>query len=466
MPRDLIPKDYQSIAIDFFASTPRCALYASMGLGKTSATLLYLDAQYNILGDDHPTLVLAPKRVAVNTWPSETRKWNQLQGLEVVPITGPTKDRIAALKRNAPVFTTNYDNLPWLVDELDGHWPFRRVVADESTRLKNYRLQQGGARAAALGQHMHKNVKEVIELTGTPTPNGLKDLWGQMWMLDGGKALGLSFESFKNRWFQSVSVGTHGSVLVPLAHAFDEITAKIKHLCLTLDAKDYFDLKEPVVTLVPVYLPKSAREKYETMEREMFADYDGGTVTAVSAAGKTIKCLQMASGFMYLDAERYGPGVAIEMHAGKLEALESIIAEANGMPILVSYWWKHDLVLLKRHFPEGREFTADQQCEDDWNAGKIPLLFIHPQSAGHGVNLQDGGNILVFYSHWWDMELHDQVRERNGPTRQAQSGHDRAQFVYYLVAEDTADEAVIDNHTGKRAVQDAVVSYMKRKRKK
>lgn len=436
-----------------------------MGLGKTSSTLLALDTHYNVLGDSQPTLVLAPKRVAVNTWPSESKKWRQLSRLEVVPVTGAPAQRIKALQRDVPVFTTNYDNLPWLVDELGDAWPFHRVVLDESTRVKSFRLRQGGVRAAALGQHMHTKVKEVLELTGTPTPKGLVDLWGQMWMLDGGKALGRTFEAFQSRWFTSVQTGTHSSTLVALPHAMDEIRAKIAHLCLTLDAKDWFDLEEPIVRTVPVYLPASARQKYDSMEKEMFAEFEHGTVTALSSAGKTTKCLQLASGFMYLDAERYGAGVAIEIHFAKMEALESVVAEACGMPILVAYWWKHDLELLKRYFPEGREFTADQQCEDDWNAGKIPMMFIHPQSAGHGVNLQDGGNIMVFYSHWWDMELHDQVRERNGPVRQAQAGHKRPQFVYYLVAEDTADEAVIENHTAKRSVMDAVTSYMKRRKK-
>lgn len=463
--RPFTPRPYQSIAIDYLMSTKRCALWAGMGMGKTVSTATALEAAYNLFGCDYPTLVLAPKRVAANTWPNEAQKWAHLAGLDVVPVVGPEQARLAALRKDRPVFATNYENLPWLVNELGSSWPFRRIVPDEATRLKNFRLQQGGARAAALGKVVHTQVDEVWELTGTPAPNGLKDLWGQMWMLDGGAALGRSFEAFSSRWFRSVPIDAHTTKLEPLPHALQEINQRISHMCLTLDPRDWFDLREPVTTVVEVELSASARKHYETMENEWFADFDDTEVTVFSQAGKSAKCLQLASGAMYLDPERYGKDTFIECDFGKLEALESILNEWNGTPVIVTYWWKSDLARLQKAFPQGQVLTGDRQQENDWNAGKIPLLFVHPQSAGHGLNLQDGGNVMVFFSHWWDMELHDQVVERIGPVRQLQSGHDRAVFIYYLVAMDTVDEIVLQNRAGKQSVQQAVINYAKRKRK-
>lgn len=460
--REFTPRPYQQLALSHLLDTPRCALWAGMGMGKTSSTLAALDILHNVAGEDRPTLVLAPKRVATSTWPDETRKWKQFSALQISPVVGTPAERERALKRDVPVFTTNYDNLVWLVEHFGDRWPFGTIVADESTRLKSFRLKQGGVRAAALGKVVHKRVDRFIELTGTPSPNGLQDLWGQAWMLDQGQRLGRTFSGFKDRWFQTVPGGQGYTQLRPLAHAQAEIQALLGDLCLTLDPADWFDLKKPIVNEIRVPLPARARKAYEDMEREMFLQLEGHDIEAFGAAARTIKCLQLANGAAYVGE---GNKEYVEVHDAKLQALDSIVAEAAGTPVLVAYHFKSDLARLARAFPQGRTLDANPQTIADWNAGKIPVLFAHPASAGHGLNLQDGGNILAFFGHWWDLEQHDQIIERIGPVRQAQAGHDRPVFIHYIVAADTVDELVMARRDSKREVQDLLLEAMKRRLK-
>jgi SNF2 family DNA or RNA helicase len=458
------PREYQRIAADFLSSTPRAALWAGMGMGKTSATLHLLDTLHNILGEDRPTLVVAPKRVALSTWPDEQRKWSSLSGLSLAPVIGTPAERKLALLKDVAVKTINYDNLPWLVEHYGSKWPFGTIVADESTRLKGFRMRQGGARAQALAQMAHARCDRFWQLTGTPAPNGLLDLWGQMWFLDQGQALGRTYESFKTRWFQPVKTGDGYYKWIPHAHSQDEIMQRVSHLALTIDPADWFDLEKPIVNVIEVDLEPSARAKYDEFEKEMFLALDEGDIEAFGGAGKTMKCLQLANGAAYLDPERYGKDRYVEVSYAKLDALESVVEEANGAPVLVAYHFKSDLARLLRAFPKGRHLDADPATVEEWNAGRIPLLFAHPASAGHGLNLQDGGNIIVFFGHWWDLEQHDQIVERIGPVRQLQSGHKRPVFIHYIVARDTVDELVMLRRESKRAVQDLLLDYMKRRR--
>ncbi|WP_103035665.1 DEAD/DEAH box helicase [Castellaniella caeni] len=452
------PRAYQGSIIEHLLDTPRCAAWAGMGLGKTVSTLTALDALEFV--DPGPALVLAPKRVAGSTWPDEAAKWAHLRNIEVSPVLGTPAERRAALKRPANVFTINYDNVPWLVEHYGKNWPFRKIVSDESTRLKGFRLQQGGKRAQQLARVAHVLADYFFELTGTPSPNGLKDLWGQAWFLDRGERLGRSYTAFKDRWFQAVMRGERLDI-EPLPFAQAEIESRLRDLCLSLDARDYFDLAEPIVNTVRVELPVAARRMYREMEREMFLSLSDGTaIEAFNAASKTIKCLQLANGAIYTDAT--GEAFA-EVHDMKLQALDSIVTEAAGMPVLVAYHFKSDLARLTRAFPQGRVLDDDAQTIRDWNAGKIPILFAHPASAGHGLNLQDGGNIIVFFGHWWNLEERMQIIERIGPTRQAQAGHDRPVFIYNIVAADTMDELVITRVETKREVQDLLLEAMKRR---
>lgn len=455
------PREYQHAIIDHVLNLQRGAVWAGMGMGKSVSTLTALDILE--ITEPGPALVLAPLRVAASTWPDEATKWAHLTNVEVSAVVGTPEERRAALKRPATIYTTNYDNLPWLVEHYGDKWPFRKVVADESTKLKSFRLQQGGKRAHALGRVAHCKVDRFIELTGTPSPNGLQDLWGQAWFLDKGVRLGRSFEAFKARWFQSIQVGSdrHATRLDPLPFAQEQIEDRMRDLCLSLDARDYFDISEPIVNVIRVELPSKARRLYKDMEREMFLALECGTeVEAFNAASKTIKCLQLANGAIYTDDTC---SAFADIHDAKLQALEDVIEEAAGMPVLVAYHFKSDLARLQRAFPKGRALDKDPQTIRDWNAGKIPVLFAHPASAGHGLNLQDGGNILAFFGHWWDLEQYQQIIERIGPTRQAQAGHDRPVFIHHIVAADTMDELAMARRESKREVQDLLLEAMKRK---
>lgn len=453
------PRAYQHQLIGHMLDLPRCGGWAGMGMGKTVSTLMSLDMLE--LVEPGPALVLAPLRVAASTWPDEAKKWGNLRNVEVSAVIGTPEQRRAALRRPASIYTTNYDNLVWLVEELGERWPFRKVVADESTRLKSFRLRQGGKRAQALAQVAHCKVDRFIELTGTPSPNGLQDLWGQAWFLDRGQRLGRTWEAFVQRWFRSIPGDNGFTRIEPMPFAQEQIEDRMRDLCLSLDARDWFDIRQPIENVIRVELPKRARALYEDMEREMFMQLDGHEIEAFSAAAKTIKCLQIANGAAYTDEA----GNWSDVHDAKLQALEDVIEEAAGMPVLVAYHFKSDLARLLRAFPKGRHLDQDPQTIRDWNAGKIPILFAHPASAGHGLNLQDGGNILVMFGHWWDLEQYQQIVERIGPTRQAQAGHDRPVFIHHIVAADTIDEIVMARRESKREVQDLLLEAMKRKAK-
>lgn len=447
------PRPYQSLIIEAITTTPRVNVFASMGTGKTCATLSAIHQMYL----EGPVLVLAPLRVAVSTWPDEARKWDHLGDLNVVAITGTPAQRRQALATPAAVYTLNYENIPWLVAECGNEWPFSMIVADESTRLKSFRLRGGSKRAAALAKVAHAKTARFVNLTGTPAPNGLIDLWGQSWFIDKGQRLGRTFSAFVSRWFMQQRYGNFFK-LEPMPHSQKEIQTALSGITISIDARDYFDIKDPIVSPVAVQLPPKARKLYKRMEKEMFFELRGLEVEAMNAASKTIKCLQLASGAVYgEDGEAWA-----EVHDEKIKALESIVEEANGAPVLVAYHWRHDLERLRKAFPQGRALDADPQTLRDWNKGKIPLLFAHPASAGHGLNLQDGGNILVFFSLWWDLEQHQQIIERIGPTRQAQAGHDRPVFIYYLIAGGTVDALALQRLRTKASVQEILLNAMKR----
>ena len=471
-PRVYTPRPYQQIISQHILKHKRCAIWAGMGLGKSVSTLTALDIIRTVGEDPRPALVLAPLRVAQTTWPDECAKWQHLSDTVCQPVIGSAAERKDALRnRDAHVFSINYENIPWLIDQLAGEWPFGTVVADESTKLKGLRVSwqvsktgkrflsgQGGERTKALAK-IAGRTDRWINLTGTPAPNGLKDLWGQSWFLDGGKRLGNSFTAFQNRWFQ---LGYDGYSIKPLPHAQGEIEAMLSDICISLNAADYFDLNAPIVTRIGVDLPPKARALYADMERDMFMELEGNEVEAFGAAARTNKCLQLANGAAYVDkdAEKWA-----EVHAAKLDALEDIIEESAGAPILVAYNFRSDLERLQRRFPKGRLLDKRASTIREWNEGSIPLLFAHPASAGHGLNLQDGGNILVFFGHNWNLEEHQQIIERIGPARQMQAGHNRPVFLYHIVANDTIEEQVMERLTTKREVQDLLLEAMKARKR-
>ncbi|HHR6499795.1 TPA: SNF2-related protein [Providencia alcalifaciens] len=455
------PRPYQNLILSHEIDIKRSNVWAGMGMGKTVATLTALEDLFMAGSETQPALVLAPLRVASSTWPDEAIKWNHLRNIDVQPIIGTAKERMAAIKNtNASVFTINYDNLVWLVEIFGEHWPFGTIIADESTRLKSFRLRKGGKRAAALAKVAHKHVHRWVNLTGTPSPNGLIDLWGQAWFVDQGQRLGRTYSAFTSRWFNSIQFpGQQWSKLEPWPFAQEQMQDALRDVTISLDAADWFDIEEPIHNIIKLELPTKARKQYQEMEKEMFLELEHEGVEALNAAAKTVKCLQIASGAIYTDDNKNW----VELHDAKTQALESIISESGGMPILVAYHWKHDLERLLKAFPKGKNLDADPQTLRDWNAGKIPILFAHPASAGHGLNLQDGGNILVFFSHWWDLEQYQQIIERIGPTRQIQAGYNRPVFIHHLIAAGTMDEVVMERRNSKREIQDLLLEAMKRK---
>ena len=425
-----------------------------MGGGKTVSVLTALE-HLSCVEDVYPVLVLAPLRVAKTTWPDEVAKWDHTKHLRIAPVTGNVKQRLTSLMTPADVYTTNYEQLPWLVEHYGDQWPFKTVIADEQTRLKSYRTRQGSKRAKALAQVAHTKVDRFIGLTGTPSPNGLADLWGQTWFLDRGERLGRTYSAFEARWF---SKGWDGFSVSPLPTAQKEIEDRLRDVCLTVTG---LPVDEPITNNIYVDLPPDARDMYDEMEKEMFTEIGDFGVEALNAATKTMKCLQIANGACIVDET----GAWKEVHDEKIEALHSIVEEAAGAPVLVAYHFKSDLARLKAAFPKARTLDADPATIREWNDGRIPLLFAHPASAGHGLNLARGGNILAFFSLNWSLENYMQIIERIGPMRQKQEGLNRPVFVHHIMARDTVDDMVLERLASKRDVQEILLEAMKRRKK-
>lgn len=456
MTEPFIPRPYQTLAIDHILTHPRCALHIDMGMGKTASVLAAL-LRLNYVQDVFPALVVAPLRVARDTWPDEVKKWNEFRNLKIVPVLGTADQRLAALKKEAHIFTINYENLEWLIDLYGKKWPFRTVIIDESTKVKTARVQQGGVRASALYKVCNLPIVSIlIELTGLAAPNGLADLFGQMLFLDNGFRLGRSFDAFKQRWFVP---DWDGYGMNPLPHAQEEIQEKIKDLCLAINAEDWFDLKKPIEVPVYVTLPPAAWKHYKEMEREMFTVIDREGIEAVNAGAKRIKCMQIADGLAY-----YGEtGEFKEVHNEKIKALESIVEESAGMPLLCAYHFKGDLKRLTKAF-KGSEDISKSKGFSNFKSGKVPLGLAHPASLGHGVDsLQYVTNRIAYFSHNDNYDDYKQMLGRIGPVRQFQAGFDRPVFVYDIIAKDTVEDyAVVPNLKGKGELNDLLKQAMKR----
>lgn len=456
MSQQYIPRAHNKAGIGFVINTPRCNLWFDPGLGKTGMVLSALDALLLAGSNKFPALVLAPKRVARRVWSDECEKWAHLNYLRVSKIVGEPKQRLAALHARADVYTINYENIPWLIEQLGKEWPFKTVVSDESTRLKGFRLRRGGKRAAALSK-IAKLTSRWINLTGTPAPNGYQDLWGQMWFIDKGYRLGNSYTAFFKRWFDE---NPYDQSITPKPHAEKEIAELIADVTMSVKADDCFDLEPILHNPILVTMPAAARAQYNEMEQEYFAEVEAGLVDATNAADKCQKCLQIATGAIYTNKERTQWEL---LHDEKMDALKDLVEEMNGEPLLVIYWFKHDLVRLKKAFPKGRELKTEKD-EDIWNSRQLEVAFVHPDSVGHGLSFQHGGCTMCFFSHWWALESYMQILERLGPVRQKQSGYNRRVVAHYLITEGTLDEDVIDRRNGKKTRMDALRERVRRKR--
>ena len=454
-------RPYQREMVRHILEHPRCALFAFMGAGKTVSVLTAIDVLL-LASLARKPIVIAPRRVARDVWSTEAAKWPALAHLRVAAIVGTREERLAALATPADIYTTNPEQVPWLVEHLGERWDFDFVVLDELTKWKSARIRQGGKRAAALLKVIHTPaVKFVVGLTGTPAPNGLKDLYGQMLVIDRGYRLGRTHSAFLWRWFRArPNSDPRHPTLDPMPHAQDEIQALLKDICLTVDAKDHFNLDAPIVSTVYVEMPPVARKRYKEMEDTLFTELEGEPIEAFGAAAKTMKLLQFCSGAAYLNG---GNTEWAEVHTEKIEALQSIVEEAAGAPILVAYNFKSDLARLKKAFPEGVDL-ATREGMAEFKAGRALLGFGHPAGMGHGVDgLQRACNIIVFFALNWNLEEHLQVIERVGPVRQKQAGYERPVFIYHIVARNTVDEMVLERIATKREVQDILMNALKRR---
>ena len=464
----LVLRDCQKPMVSLMTNLRRGNLFASPGTGKTSATLMALSCLSAADGDVFPALVVAPKRVANMVWDDEVSRWDQLNGIKVSKILGNADERKRALETKADVYTINYENLCWLHTVLQGAWPFKTVIADESTRLKNHRVHLrevkgkvvqvvGGnaMNAAALVRHAKDSVR-WYNLTGTPAANNIADLWGQQWPVDFGRALGVSFSKFQDRWFRArgYSDPKFGK-MEPIDTAFEEITNRIRPTSVVIDAYDYFGVNKPIELDMFIELPEKVRAQYRKLHKDAVLELaSGDQITAVSAGSSIMKCRQIASGCIKDDNE-----VWHTLHSEKLTAVDEILESINGENLAIAYWFKHDLMALKKKYPKAEVLEAGKNQKDvldRWNAGKTKILLLHAQSAGHGLSLQHGGRHLCIYTQDWNAEYYAQVIERLGPIRQAQSGYDRVVYIHKIIAKNTWEEAIAARQKDKLSMDEMV----------
>ncbi|HAT1420932.1 TPA: DEAD/DEAH box helicase, partial [Corynebacterium striatum] len=437
------PHNYQVVATQFVEEHPQAAILLGMGLGKTVITLT---AIWNLLLDSFQArrvLIIAPLRVARDTWPAEAAKWDHLAGLTVAVAVGSKPQRVDALADEAMVTVINRENVPWLVRHLGNTWPFDTVVIDELSSFKNHRAQRFKALAT-----VRPLMSRIVGLTGTPAANGLMDLWAQFRLLDEGQRLGRFITYYRNRWF--VPDRRNGQQIFtykPAPGAEGEIYEAISDITLSMRTTDYLRLPELTVTTKLVDLDVKERKAYERLRDEMVLDLDGQVIDAANAAALSGKLLQLASGAIYDE-----DGQPLVVHDRKLDALEDLVEAANGQPLLVAYWFKHDRERITERFPGARELKTSTDIKA-WNAREIPLALIHPASAGHGLNLQQGGNLLVWFSLTWSLELYQQTN-----ARLYRQGQDQPVTITHLAADHTLDEAVLAALDNKDMTQAALIN--------
>lgn len=473
MRKEFIERPWQPGMIDFILDTPRGMLMADIGMGKTGAVLKAHDMLQRCGHETKPALIFGPLKVARKVWVEEAAKWKHLDGYTVANVIGTEDERNSALRRDANAYAINYDNLPWLIERLEGKWPFGMVIPDESTRLaglrvsirtsetgKRYIQGQGTLRARKLAKWAFQyRDSRWMNLSGTPSPNGLKKMYGQMWFIDFGKSLGNSYSAFQDRFF---TIGRDGYKLIPRPHADTQIHELMKDVCFSVLANDWLDLKKPIEIPIEVELPKKAREIYRQMKNTGVCRIGATTIEAGNAGAKYVKLLQIAAGAIYTNPGEDESKDWIEVHDEKILALKSLVEESGDVPLIVAYQFKSDLARIGKAFPKARNLVSTKD-EDDFKAGKIQMLLVHPAGCGHGIDgFQYVTNRIVFFSPWPDLELRDQLIGRIGPVRQHQAGFERPVYIYDIIATDTRDEGVLTSHDEKREIQDFLLSAMRR----
>jgi SNF2-related domain len=446
------PRDYQSEAALFLVDRPRSMLVADPGLGKTGTSLLALDMLKLVGSNFFPALVLAPKRVADVVWSGEKDKWASFQHLNVVQITGNLQERLEILRKpTADIYVINYELVEWLVSMWPQEkWPFRIVIADECSRLKGFRLSKGAVRASALAD-IAQFTGRWWNLTGTPAPNGLSDLWGQMYFIDFGERLKRSYTAFSEAYLME---NRYTRKIVLQSGAAEAIQEAVKDVLVAYRAEDWLDITQPQLLPVEFELPPAAKAQYKRMEKEFFLEVNDAQIEAGTAAIKSSKLLQICAGSI-IDTETE---ITHAVHDGRLEALDDVLDQIEPEPLLVSYWWKSDPVRILEHLRKRKipaRLYSGKSDEVDWNARKFRVMLLQEQSA-FGLNLHEPCRDILHYSYTWSAELWVQMLERVGPARQAQAGKKAAVRVWYAKARNTLDGDVIDSNFRKISIEDAL----------
>lgn len=439
------PHEYQSYATEFILSHPISAVFLEMGLGKSVITL---SAIFDLCLDSFlvcKVLVIAPLRVARDTWPAEINKWDHLKGLSYSVAVGTEKERIDALKKQSTLYIINRENVDWLVHKSGIPFHFDMVVIDELSSFKSY-----GAKRFKSLLKVRPSIKRIVGLTGTPSSNGLMDLWAEFRILDLGQRLGRYISHYRNTYFKP---DKRNAQIVfsykPLPGAEEEIYKQISDITISMKSTDYLKMPEYVSNEVFVTLSDKEWKVYSDFKEDMVANLGDEDIDAVNAAVLSGKLLQMANGAVY-DSENK----AHVIHDKKLDALEDLIEGANGKPVLVAYWYKHDLERIKDRFPV-RQIQSSKDIED-WNNSKIPIAVIHPASAGHGLNLQSGGSTLIWFGLTWSLELYQQTN-----ARLYRQGQKDTVIVHHIITKNTIDEDVLLALTKKEKTQDALIDAVK-----
>ncbi|EIZ4620833.1 DEAD/DEAH box helicase [Staphylococcus pseudintermedius] len=442
---NFIPHDYQKYSIDKIIENKKYGLFLDMGLGKTVSTLTaFSDLQ---LLDTNKMLVIAPLNVAKDTWADEIDKWEHLKHLRVSKVLGSPKQRIAALNKEADIYVTNKENTKWLCDQYKKDWPFDMVVIDELSTFKNPSSQR--FKAIRKKQPL---IKRFVGLTGTPSPNSLLDLWAQVYLIDRGERLETSFSRYRERFFKPThQVSDHVFNWELRDGSEEKIYELIEDVCLSMKAGDYLDMPERIDAVQSVNLSSKERKLYDELEKHYILESEeDGTIVAQSGASLSQKLLQLANGAVYTDDESVR-----HLHDRKLDKLEEIIEESQGQPLLVFYNFKHDKERIMERFDEVVTLD-DKGYKDKWNAGKVKILLAHPASAGHGLNLQQGGHIIVWFGLTWSLELYQQAN-----ARLYRQGQQHTTIIHHIMTDNTIEQRVYKALQNKELTQEDLMQAIK-----
>lgn len=440
-----VPHKYQQYAIEHIEKNKISALFLDMGLGKTSITLTAVNELLFDSFEVRKVLVIAPLRVARNTWCDEIKKWDHLINIKYSIVVGTEKERIFALNKKADIYIINRENVDWLVNKSGYKFDFDMIVIDELSSFKNHQSK----RFKSL-MKIRPKVKRIVGLTGTPSSNGLMDLFAEFKVLDLGERLGYFIGQYRNTYFKPDK--TNGAIVYsykPLPNAEDSIYEKISDITVSMKASEYLKMPELVISNYQVEMSDNEKKQYDEMKKNLICEIKDGEITVSNAGSLSNKLSQFANGAVYDDEQNI-----VEIHSRKLDALEDIIESMNGKPLLVAYWYKHDLQRIKKRF-DVREIKTGKDIAD-WNNGKIPVALIHPASAGHGLNLQQGGSTIVWFGLTWSLELYQQT---NG--RLYRQGQKNTVVIQHIVTKGSIDEQILKALERKNKTQEDLIEAVK-----